>query len=495
MKRTLPFGRLAADLPDLGNPGMPKADNCVWSDGVYKPLLALSTSGDALGARCQGAFAGRDADGNTVIYAGDATKLYQRTGSSWTDKSNGTYTTQSVQRWEFAQYDSLIIATNFADNPQKITIADGGNFADLNANAPQARHIGTIGQFVFLGDTSDATNGHVPHRVQTSAIGDPDDWPVIGTTDAADKQADEYILNPTYGRVQAIADGERFGLIFQETGVTRFTYVGGAAIFERETYERSRGLVGPGAWAQVGNIVIFLARNGFYRTDGSTVQSIGSSTVDNLVLDELNTNYPERISTSIDFANKLIYFSYPSNSSSDGTPDKLVVYNYVEDRWTTGSETVELIFSSKSLGYTLDTLDTVSTSIDTLSASLDSSIWTGGEPVVGGFDTSHIMGSFSGAAKTAVLDTSEAPLADGGIATVVGVRPLIEGNSTATISIITRNLQSDTQTVGSAVSQNSRTGYCNFRSSSRYHSARVTITGGFDRAFGADFEFHAAGEV
>lgn len=493
MKRTVPFGGLAADLPDLGNPGMPQADNCVWADGVYKPLFSLSTSGDALGARCQGAFAGRDSDGNTIIYSGDATKLYQRASSSWTDKSNGTYTTQATQYWKFRQYDSLVIATNFADVPQKITIGDGDDFANLNANAPNARHIGIIGQFVFLGDTSDATNGHVPHRVQWSAIGDPDDWPIIGSTDASDKQSDEEFLNANYGKVQAIADGERFGLVFQETAITRFTYVGGASIFEVETFERSRGLIGPHAYAQVGDEVIFLAANGFYKTNGVNVVSIGTGKIDDHVLDDLNTDFPERITTAIDYANKLIYFSYPTNSSSDGSPDKLAIYNYVEDKWTTGSEDVELIFSSKSLGFTLDDLDSVSESLDDLPASLDSPIWTGGAPIVGGFDASHMLGSFSGSAKTATLDTAETTF--GGIAMISGVRPLVEGSSAATVALLSRSLQSDSQTVGTAVALNARTGMANFRTSARYLSARVSIPGGFTRAFGADFEFEQAGEV
>lgn len=493
MKRTIPFAGLLADLPDLGNPGMTQADNCVWSDGTYKPLLSLSVSGDALTARCQGAFAGRDADGNTVLYAGDATKLYQRAGSSWTDKSGATYTTQSIQYWKFRQFGSLVIATNFADTPQKITIGGVGTYSDLTG-APNAYHIGVINNFVVLGNTEDATDGHVPYRVRWSAIGDAEDWPTLGTTDASDKQSDKEDLNSNYGRVQAITDGDQYGLVFQETGITRFTYVGGTAIFEVDTFERARGLYGPFSYAQVGNEVIFLARNGFYRTDGVNVESIGIGSVDSLVLDSIDTNYPERVTTSIDFSNKLIYFSYPDTSATSGTPNKLVIYNYVENKWTTGSETVELVFSSKSLGYTLDELDSVSASIDDLPASLDSPVWTGGNPLSGGFDTAHKLGSFNGSAKTATLDTSEASLNAGGLAYVDGVRPLVEGG-TATVALLTRNLQSDSQTAGSATSLNSRTGLADFRSTARYHAARISIAGGFTNAFGADFVFYPAGEV
>lgn len=493
MKKTLKFPELYEDLPKLFNPGMAQSDNCLWSDGAYREFLALSTSGDALTARCQGAIASKDADGNTVLYAGDATKLYQRSGSSWTDKSGSTYSTQSIQFWKFRQFGSLVIATNFANTPQKITIAGAGNFSDLTG-APKASHIGIINNFVFLGDTNDATNGHLPYRVRWSAIGDATDWPTLGTTDASDKQSDAEELNPAYGRVRAITDGEQSGLVFQENAITRFTYVGGSAIFEVDTFERSRGLYGPFSFAQIGDIVIFLANNGFYLTDGVSVSSIGVGRVDSLVIDNIDASYPERVTTAIDYENKLVYFSYPDTSATNGTPNKVVIYNYVEDKWTTASETLEMVFSSKSLGYTMDGLDSVSGSLDALPASLDSSVWTGGSPLAGGFDTSHKVGSFDGAAKTATLDTAEAPLNDGGMAYVDGVRPLVEGGAT-TVTLLTRDLQTSSQSAGSAVSANSRTGIANFRSTARYHAARLSISGGFTSAVGADVLFEPAGQV
>src|SRR5690606_37383320 len=249
------------------------------------------------------------------------------------------------------------------------------------------------------------------------------------------------------------------------------------------------------AYAQIGNTVIFLAQNGFYKTDGFQVIPIGVDRVDDYVLSDINQTYPQRVSTTVDYANKLIYFSYPSNSSSDGTPDKLVIYNWVADRWTTGEESCELLFSSKSLGYTLDDLDDISTSLDDLPASLDSPIWTGGAAIVGGFNTSHELGSLNGSAKTAILDTSEADLSTGGMATVLGVRPLIEGDGTVTVTPYTRNLQSATATAGSAASVNSRTGIADMRVTARYHRERVTISGGFDRAIGIQFEWEEAGDV
>lgn len=493
MSTTVPFAGLEQDLPKLGGQGEKQADNCVWTDGCYKQLLALTTTGDALTARCQGAFAGRDADGNTILYAGDATKLYQRSGTAWTDKSNGTYNTQFSQYWKFRQFNSTVIATNYADNVQSITIGSGSSFADLDSGAPKARHIGIIGDFVFLGNTSDSTNGIVPHRVQWCAIGAPDDWPILDTQDAADKQSDDENLDPTYGQVMGIADGKKSGLVFQESAITRFTYVGGAEIFDVDTYETSRGLIGPFAFAQIGGEVIYLSKSGFCKTNGTDVAPIGIGRIDDVVLTAIGTTYDaDRIYTAVDSLNRLVFFLYPTAVGAD--PTTLAIYNYVEDKWTTGTQTAEIIFTSKSLGYTLDQLDTLFASIDLVTPSLDSSVWQGGQPTVGGFDTSHKLGDFSGSAKTATIDTAEAALNNGGKALVRSVRPLVEGG-TATVALLTRNLQSSSQSAGSAVALNSRTGCANFRSRSRYHAARISIAGGFTRAFGAEFEHYPAGEV
>lgn len=493
MKRAIPFAGLFQDSPSLSNPGMTQAHNCVWTDGTYKQLLALSATGDALSNRCQGAFAGRDNEGNTILYAGDSTKLYQRNGTAWSDKSNGTYSTQFSGFWKFRQFNSTIIATNYNDSPQSITIASSGTFSNLNANAPKAKHVGVINQFVFLGNTADSTNGIVPYRVQWGAVGNPTDWPIMDTQDAADKQSDDENLNPVYGEIMGISDGEKTGLVFQENAVTRFTYVGGASIFEVETFERSRGLIGPNAYAQIGDVTIYLSSGGFCKTDGNTVENIGIGRVDDVVLGNLGEEFNnDRIYAAVDLVNKLVYFSYPTGTETN--PTNLVIYNYVEDKWTTGSETVEILFTSKSLGYTLEQLDAISSSIDAITVSLDSSIWKGGADIVAGFDASHILGDLSGSAKTATLDTQEESLNSGGKAFVRSVRPLVEGG-TATVALLTRNLQSASKSAGSAVSLHSRTGAANFRSRARYHSARVSIAGGFTRAIGADFEFDACGEV
>lgn len=480
---TLKLGEWLPDLPDLDNPGATIANNCLPLETVYKQYQPLLGTSDAASARIQGAYAATDNDGNTIIYAGSAAKLESLAGTTWTDRSKvGGYTTASAGYWKFSQFGSLLIATNFSDAPQSITVA-GAVFADLADSPPKARHIGIVGNFVMLGDL-DESGTLYPYKVRWSAIDNAEDWPTPNTQEASEKQAGEENLNADYGKVMHIANGEQIGLVFQERGITRFIYTGGDTVFQVETYERARGLYAPNGAAQVGGTVYYLARDGFYATDGAQVVPIGFNKVDRTFLADLNATYPERVTAAVDPQNKLIFWSYPSNSSSDGTPDSMIVYNYQEGRWASADDSIGMIFSGKSQGFTLEQLDAVD-DLDSLPASLDSPIWTGGQPIVAGFTTDFKYGTFIGTVLAAQIDTQEGNINPGGLATVQGVQPLVTGSGITTVKVGTRTLQSASTSYGSALSVNSRNGMADTLSTAFYHRVRLEISGGFTQAIGA----------
>ena len=293
--------RFAEWLPDLAaydSPGLTEAKNVIPAEAVYKPYLPISGVGTALAARPQGATSALDSSGNAFFYAGTATKLYVRSGSSFTDKSGAvTFTTASAGFWRFGQFDTTLIATNYADVPQRITVGSGGNFANLavTGTAPRARHIGIVNRFVVLGDTSEAVNGAVPNKLQWSAIDDETNWPTPGSATALSLQSGEQFLNGDYGPVRSIVGGDQYGIILQRSGVTRQTYVGGNVVFQFDTIEKNRGAFYPNATVSVGRLTFFRSSDGFFVTDGVQVLPIGLNKVDNHFADTIDTNYPERM--------------------------------------------------------------------------------------------------------------------------------------------------------------------------------------------------------
>jgi hypothetical protein len=396
------------------------------------------------------------------------------------------YATPPTGYWKFGQFGNRVIAVNgeTANNPQTVLIS-GTTFADLAGTPPKARHIGVWGPFVVLGYTDDSTNG--PQRVHWCAIDDPTSWPTPGGASAASVQAGAENLNAAYGVVTHIANGEEWGLAFQQRAITRFTYVGGNTVFNVNTYERERGAWYPNAVAQVGNLCYFIAFDGIYATDGVNVVPIGDKKVNRWFINQV-------VTAAVDLSRKLIVWSFPGSGSSSGTPNLLLFYSISENRFSYGYQTCELVYSGKAAGTTLEDLDAISSSLDALALSLDDASWQGGQPVLSAFYTDHKAGEFTGAAATALIDTSEANLNRGGLATVKGVKPLVGGSAaTTTVKVGTRSALSGTVSYSTAQTPHSRTGVANFRSTAWYHRGRVEISGGFDYADGVEIDAVSAG--
>lgn len=475
----VPFAEYLPDLPDLMNQGATVANNVFpRSAKSYGPLPDFSVYSGALSARCQGFYAGRSSAGNVTNFAGDASKLYTLSDVTWGDVSkSGGYTTNNTESWRFAQYKDLVAATNFGDAIQAWTLDTSSAFADLSADAPQARHIAMIDPgFLMVGNTIDGDDGAVPNRVWWPAIGDPTSWPTPGTAAAEAAQSDFQDL-ATGGWVQGLvgAVGGARGAVFMDTSIYRIEYEGPGTVFGFYEVERARGCPAPGSIVHLGAFVFYLGDDGFYLFDGTRSVPIGANKLDRTFLSNVDEDSLHRITATHDPVNKLIFVSYPSSGSS-GTPDKLLVYNWEIGRWATGDATIEILVRSMAQGYTLDGLDDLGYTIDTLPFSLDSRVWTGGRPILSGFDTDHKLGFFNGSNLEATLETGEFDGGDGQRVFISGVRAVVDA-SAPTVQIGQRDTQSGALTYTTATSAGAD-GVCPQRISTRYARARVSIPSG-----------------
>jgi hypothetical protein len=490
----LKFGEWLPDLPEHDNPGSPMVANALWVNGGYIPANDFSSLGAALSARCQGAFAAIDANGDTHIYAGTGSQLMEYNGTTFVNRSAGggsPYTTADGQFWKFTEFSSpgfeaLLVATNFADAMQCMEVGDAA-FAALAGTPPRASCIGSVNQFLMAGNTEDSTNGAVPNRVQWCGIASPTNWQ-FGTLAAQEAQAGEQFLSAVYGPVTHISDGYAYGLIFQQRAITRAYYVGGDAIFAFDTYEKQRGAYYPNSPVQLGNLTYFIAEDGFCMTDGQQVVQVGHGKVDNTFLLDVSQAYADRVCGAYDPVNKLIYWCYCSSGNSTGIPDKCIAYNYADERFMPTTNTVSRIFASKSFGFTLDTLDNVNTDLDLVTPSLDDPFWQGGNLQIQAFDAANNYGQLGGDPLDATLDTLEAEPNAGGITYIDGIRPVLTapdgGAAAPTVELLTRNLENADYGISAAAAQDSRTGICNLRTAARYVRARVNIPGGANGGFG-----------
>lgn len=493
MPATVKFGEYLPDLPSYENPGATVAKNVIPNAIGYLPLPALTTVTDALTARCRGAFAVRDKDSNSYNYAGDATKLYVQSTTTMTDVSRsagGAYTTATDEFWEFVKWDEQVIATNFNDAPQVITMG-GANFAALSGTPPKARHIAIVGQFVVMANLDESGTLN-PIKVRWSGINDETAW-----TASASTQSDSQILQSAAqnggGWIMRLSGHGNYGLVFQEYSVWRMTYIGSPAVFQFDEIQPGVGTPSRNSVVTVGDLTFFLGQDGFYEIiNGTTVVPIGANKVDKTIIADIDSANMEMVIGAADPTRRIVVWIYPDQDGA-GIPNKAVIYDWVNKRWTTAEFDSEWIYSGLGAGYTLETLDTLSGSIDALESSLDSREYTGGSLQLSAFETDHKKSVFSGTAMSAMLETPEFQLSAMGEipadkkALLRGVRPMVDGsNTTLTVQLGTRDNQDDNVSYGSSSSPESDTNIAHFRSTSRYHRVRVNTSGDFNYAVGCE---------
>lgn len=477
----IPLAEWTPDLPPLGNPGALVADNVIPAANSYRSFPNAVPAANSLGGRVQGAIYARDAAQNVYNYAGDASALYRLVAQSFTVATRlvgGAYTTPTDDYWEFVQWGETVIGVNGVngDAPQQISLG-GANFVNLTGSPPKARHAAVINNFVVLGNISDSAVG--VQRVRWSAINNANSW----TQDAA-TLADYQDLLGDGGWIQKIVGGENGGYVMQEHAIWRMTFVGSPLIFQFDKVKSGIGVFAPQSVVSIQGMIFFLANDGFYMFDGSSISPIGLNKVDNTFLDDLDPNYVYRVVGAIDPNRKLVLWSYPGSGNTGGNPNRVLVYHWGLKRWSriTGvggaGFNIEFILSSIAGGYTLDGLDAISTSLDALPYSLDSSQYVGGQINLSVFTTGHRLSTLNGSALPATVQTGEQNLISGHKTYITEVWPLVEGNAaSAQVAIVARNTLIESASTGAAMSPTS-TGFALMRNTSRYQRFQVTTTNG-----------------
>lgn len=487
--KILPLNEWLPDRADLGNLVTTATNVLPWVEG-YKSFPSFSVvSSNGLGARFQGGTFVRDSNANVYVFAGDATKLYRLDGATFSDVSRlagGAYNVAVDDWWEFILFGDRVIGVNgWSDAPQTFQIGTSTNFSALSGSPPMARHIAVVRDFVVLGNTDDGVDA-IPHRVRWSGINNAISWTVSAST-----QADYQDLDAEAGWVQKIIGGE-YGLVFQERAITRMTYVGSPVIFQFDQVERARGAFAAQGVVAWGKNVFFLADDGFFQIIGdSPAIPIGDGKVDKFFQSDYQSGYAHRITATIDPVNKMVMWSYPGAGSSSGLPNHVLIYNWVYKKWAFAEVETEGFVRYAAVGYTLEGLDAVSASIDALPSSLDSRVWTGGAQALAGFSSAHKVGTFSGTALAATVDTGEYQLTPGRTSYVNFIRPLVDG-AAATVAVGARDTQVAAESFSTAIAQNAN-GLCASRSHAKYHRFRTTTSGAFNFIQGVEVEFEPGG--
>ena len=357
------------DAAELGNPGSVSVKNVYPGLTAFKPVGALSANTQSTQERVLGAVSALNKSLISFQYAGDASRLYLQSSQHWDDVSkSGGYATADGEAWEFAQWENKILATNFSNDPQQITMAIGNVFSDL-VTSFTARHVAVIGDFVVFGNINDDVDGEVPWRIKWSASNDETDWTVSPVTLSSQRELE------TGDSINRILGGE-FGIILTQNATWRMTFIGSPLVFQLDEVLPGIGVLSGGAATLLGGIAFYLSEHGFIALSGGTTPAfIGSGKVDRFVLSDLDTSNLGRISSAAEPQTGRVAWAYPGSGNTGGLPNKIIIYDRTLNKWSLIEENVTLLWRSLGVSLTLEDLDSISTSLDDLPQSLDSAAW------------------------------------------------------------------------------------------------------------------------
>jgi len=409
------------------------------------------------------------------------TFTYSKTGTDITSVadtgivSTVSYNDIEEQRWRFTQFNNQLIAANGHDKLQGFLMGTSTVFNDLSADAPKARYVTVVRDFVVSGYINDSIIKQ--NRVQWSALNDETSWTPSATTQA------DYQDIPDGGSVVGVTGGE-FGLVFLDRSIHRMSYVGSPIVFQFDNISRNLGCYEANSIIQYQGVSFFLSDDGFYSCDGQNIVSIGGEKVDRYFFNDVDESYLYNMSVAVDPFKKLIVWAYPDKWSG-GSANKLIIYNFQTKKWSSGTTNVNRVAPSSTAAITLEGLDNFSSSIDALQTSLDSRLWVGGKMLFSGVRGKKII-TFTGESSSATISTGE--LSAENFATAVTlVKPIID-NGSANVSIATRRLLSEQVIYGTPISADAEN-RVSLRSIGKYHRLTISPTGfNWDSIIGADVE-------
>ena len=369
------------------------------------------------------------------------------------------YNTLIGNIFRFTKFGNRIIGTNFTERLQSYVADASGSFKNLSDDAPVAKFITVVRDFVVCAHIDDSGVTR-PYRVRWSGFNDETTWTTSQTT-----QADFQDIADG-GHITGIRGGE-FGLILMEKAIHRMSYIGTPLVFQFDNISRGKGCIAPGSVCQYEGLTFFLSDDGFYVCDGQQVIPVGAEKVDRFFFTDADLDLTT-MSSAADPIRKLVIWNYKDKFSNR----KMIVYNVVTKKWSYMTATADYISDASTASVTLEQLDSISTSIDSLTVDLDSALYAGGKFFLGGTDGDRVI-TFNGAPKSAVIETGD--ISTGSSSLVTLARPQID-NGSATVAIASRALLNESVVFGSDVTADSDN-RVSLRGFGRNHRLRIKPTG------------------
>lgn len=401
---------------------------------------------------------------NVSLTSGGSAVNTSGAGSGTHSMTNPYTALPASDQWQFVQFNNFVFATQGNTVLQRFDLTSSTAFSDAPGSPPQAKYIAVVGRFLMLTGLGSTT----PYRAQWSGLNDTTNWTAgVGSSDFQDF--------PDGGIVRTVSGGQ-FGYVFQDGAIRRLTYnPGSVAVFQIDRIAQDRGIFAPLSDVNGGDRVFYIGSDGVNMIlPGGVPQPIGVGRVDETFFADVDSSNLQLCIGASDPKARKAYWAYKSVSGASGAFDKIIGYDWAFDKFFVISFSGEYIFSLAQPGITLESLDSISSSIDALTGSLDD-ISTAAFPKIAAFDTSHKVGFFSGSNLEATMVTAKRS-GNGRRMRIKGFTPITDA-ATVFGSVSRQDTEQQTATFSSEVAMNAK-GIVPHNVSTRYARGKIRIPAG-----------------
>jgi len=242
---------------------------------------------------------------------------------------------------------------------------------------------------------------------------------------------------PDGGPVQGIA-GAEIGYVVQDRTIRTMQFLPGDTtfIFNFSRALHDRGSVSKYGFTSIGNVLYFVAEDGFYSASGQQITPIGADKVDGWFLANSDINRRDVVHCLAGVNKPRIVWVYHASTASP-MYDRQIIFDWSNGRWTKASAEAQVWGLLSSVGLDLDTTGSEyqDALLDSAALPLDSFAYIGGRPSIGAINPDGFLSTLSGPNLPATLETAEVHLVPGRRAFVDEVYPLDDAASDAPGSI------------------------------------------------------------
>jgi hypothetical protein len=483
------FRRIVGFSPDLDptQDGVIKGGSGVvpTMKGVEAAPSPQTTTNDDLTATAVGAVSVTLLDGATRTIIGTPTKLFEDTGTTWTDRSGDTY---AAGKWRFGQLGDTTLAASGKTTPIQRSDGDGGTFTTATG-APKATIIDVVRGQVFAFDSDSALFGNQSDRWFASGLYDAGDWvPALATLSVSGR------LVSTPGPILA---GKRFNddvAVYKENSMYLGRFVGPPEVWRFDVVSDEIGCFTQEAVVPVNaeglpHSHFFMGRDNFYFYDGTRPVPIGNPIRDFFFETEIDLSFRDNTRGVWDRDNSRVLWFYTSKTATDGALDKYISYNPRSNTWGTPvAVVIRVVWEYTPVsGPSYDTLGGLySTYADLPTLAYDGSFWLTTTTAIAIFNASGALLTLEGTGVNSEIimgDVGE----DGRQTLVTRLRPrFITAPATGTLTNSYRDDLGGSLTSAAASVALSNAKF-DFEREARWHSFRMAYTGNMEIA-GADVE-------